>query len=161
LNQLYQMNKSDFILTLDGDVVLGRNTDIEEMLKKINDEQVMAVAGHQQPVKPKGFVARISYTSHLLWNETRIPSTMATISLIFTGQLFDQGIFCEVYHLSDSITCDEEYLYIMVKKKDGFRYARNTNILYLRRNQLKNYDGNQTRFLKERYRLVSILESRF
>ncbi len=156
LNQLYQMNASDFILTLDGDVVLGRNTDIEEMIKQFDSEQILVVAGHQEPIKPESFVAKIIYTNHVLWNETRIPINNGDhIANLYGAASMTRGSFAKSLKYPAFITCDEEYLYIMAKKKNGFKYAKNVCIFYRTATTLEELHWQGTRFLNERRDLVA------
>ena len=71
LNEIYEANKSDYLFTLDGDVVLGTSMEIEKVLAKTEKNNAKVVAAHQIPCKVHGFMQRISYANHCLWTEVR------------------------------------------------------------------------------------------
>lgn len=156
LNQLYAINQSDFILTLDGDVILSQPNDIEEMVRCAENRGISVVAGNQEPIEPNGFIPRILYTNHLLWDKVRIPINGGDhIANLYGAVSLIRGSFAKKIQYPTTITCDEEYLYISAKKNDSFCYAKNTRILYRAAETIRDFRLQAARSFVERHSLVS------
>jgi dTDP-4-amino-4,6-dideoxygalactose transaminase/glycosyltransferase involved in cell wall biosynthesis len=156
LNEIYSKHSSDFLLTLDADVVLERTIEIEEVMKiMLADSTAQVVAAHQVVLKPRTFVGKILFTYHKLWDETRIHINNGDhISNLYGSASLIRGTFSKSFTFPSNITADEEYLYVMAKKADGFRYAKNTRVLYNPATTIAELRLQGTRFHTERNGLV-------
>lgn len=156
LNELYLAHDSDFILTLDADVLLKDNNVIEEMLNIfIKDNQAVAVAGHLTPTKPKSFIGKIMYTNNILWNLIRTNINNGDhIANLYGGTTMLKNDFSKSFSYPTNISCDEEFLYVKAKEKNGFRYAKNAVVLFRPPENIKEVVLQGRRALKERDSLV-------
>lgn len=59
LQQIYKMNKSQFIIIFDGDIILGNPFVIENITQHFSDNKVAIVGGHLNPVKPTNFAEKV------------------------------------------------------------------------------------------------------
>lgn len=71
LNQLHKLNKSDFILTIDGDVILSEQKVLAKMIHAFNSNEVLAVAANNQPVNAETFIEKIYNAGYKMWYEIR------------------------------------------------------------------------------------------
>lgn len=67
LNQLYELNNSDVIITLDADLILENNLTISNMIKPFRNKNIGMVGANNQAVRPKTFVETISVATFNLW----------------------------------------------------------------------------------------------
>ncbi len=158
LNELYTMHNSDFILTLDGDVLLKDSDSIEKMVNIfLEDKDACVVAGHLRPIKPESFIGKVIYTSDVLWDTviTQINNGDHIANLYGAAHMLRKD-FSKSFVYPTNISCDEEYLYIKAKEKNGFRYARNVYILFMAPATIKEVILQGRRALKERKALVEI-----
>lgn len=131
LNELYRKNKSDYLLTLDADVLLETNNEINELLSVMKrHESNKVVAGNIISIKPKTLVGKLFYANSRIWYETRmaLPSTDHIANLFGSATLLEKN-FAYSVRFPKNITADEEYLYIVAKNQNAFDYAKNTKIL--------------------------------
>lgn len=156
LNLMYQLNKSDYILTLDGDLVLDQASDIDEMFEAVKENpRISLVAGNLVPLKREGFWGELLFAHQTLWDELRyslnggdhIANSFGCANLLSRD-------FSKSIDLPTAITCDEEYLYVVSKRRNGFKFARNTAIKYIHAANLSELRLQTTRFLNERSSLI-------
>ncbi len=156
LNSIYRANTSELLLTLDGDIILGGKHDIDEMVKlMLSHETICAVAAHQDPVEPKGFIPQVLYTNHILWNQVRIHVNHGDhISNLQGSATLLRGSFAHHITYPTSIPCDQGYLYVKAHQRQGFAYAYNTHVLYQPISTLTDLKRLAPRARNEKYSLV-------
>lgn len=71
LNELYALNSSDILVTLDADITLDSSDALNELIMPLGDATVGIVGGNPQPVKGGRFTERVINTWYKLWYETR------------------------------------------------------------------------------------------
>lgn len=141
LNDLYHLNKSDFLITMDADVVFESKNDIEEMARIFRkNKEVNVVSAHEIPIKATTFVEAVNNAGHRLWDETRlwvnhgnhIHNLRGSCSMI--RKSFADGV---VY--PDSVASDAGFLYIVSTKGNphGFSYAYKAHIFFRSPNNLR------------------------
>lgn len=132
LNYIYSQNTSELLLTLDADVLLGTNQEIDMLIQTLGtDRNARIVAANMVPYTPKGFIPKILYTRHMLWNAIRsnVPNGDHIANLYGQATLLKKN-FSKTIKYPEGTTADEEFLYMSAKKVDGFRYSRDTKIYY-------------------------------
>lgn len=158
LNELYKIHNSDFLLTLDADVLL-KDTDIIEKMINIflEDKKASVVAAHLVPIKPNSFISKIIFTSDILWDNiiTQINNGDHIANLYGCASMLRKN-FSKSFTYPTHISADEEFLYIKAKEKDGFRFAENVHILFKPPMSIKDVILQGRRALKERQALVKI-----
>lgn len=153
LNQIYQLNKSKLLLTLDADVKLATSDEINKIVKALGKGVV--VGGNLVPIKPKGFAKTLYYQNYALWNEMRqdLNSGDHIANLYGSATLVD-GAFAKTVVYPANITADEEYLYFSAKKVNGFRFAKNTCFYFKPVQSFREYLIHGRRVLNERNYIV-------
>jgi dTDP-4-amino-4,6-dideoxygalactose transaminase/glycosyltransferase involved in cell wall biosynthesis len=156
LNELYELHNSDYILTLDADVLFQDNNVIENMLTAFeNNENAVVVAGHFIPMRPKSFIGKIMYTNNILWNLIREGINNGDhIANLYGGATMLKKTFSKSISYPNNISCDEEYLYVKAKKQNGFLYAKNAVMLFKSAETIGEGILQGRRALKERDSLV-------
>lgn len=71
LNQLYQLNTSDIIVTLDADIVLSEPLVIDKIISRFTNEKVVVVGANNQPIEARTFIERVYNVSYLMWYSIR------------------------------------------------------------------------------------------
>ncbi len=157
LNQLYQMNKSDLLFTLDADVVLEGAGVINKLVTIFQeDDKAQVVAAYQKPLNPgPKFIAQVLYTNYVLWNEvTSRINNGDNINNLDGAATMLRGEFARSVVYPPNLTCDEGYLYVSAQQKNGFRFAREAAILHRPVSNLSEMRIGGSRILKERHVLV-------
>lgn len=159
LNEIYRMNRSELLITIDGDVWPATNREFERLVAVWErSPQAAVVGGHIEPfpIGPRaGFVARSLHANYLMWNAIvnnvnggdHIHNLQGPASLL-------RGDFAASVRYPEHITCDEGFLYAMAKKNGGFRFAHNTRFLTATLHTLKDITIGVPRYLNERHDLV-------
>lgn len=157
LNQLYSYNQSEYVLNVDGDILLGSDQFIESLVTAIsNDPKALVVGAHLVPLRMPGFVGHIAYTNCILWNETRVDLNGGDhIANLFGQATMVTRDFSRSFVYPTHITCDEEFLYVLAKQHDGFRYCKEAVAYFAPASNIKELRSQATRFGKERYMLQS------
>jgi glycosyltransferase involved in cell wall biosynthesis len=155
LNELYKLNNSNFLLTLDADILLSSDMEIEKMIKYFSNKKTQVVAANLVPVQPEGFWANVIYTIYKIWDEIRVSINDGDhiANLYGAATMLRKNFSKKVRY--PTITCDEEYLYILAKQVNGFRFAKDTQILYIPVSKLSEYRIHTARVYKERNSLIS------
>ncbi len=158
LNEIYKLNQSDYLLMLDSDVLMPKKNTISKFMEVFNaDHHALVVAGNFFPIKPKGFLGKIMYSNNILWNNTRENLNRGDhIANLYGGASMLKKDFSKEVIYPANITCDEEYLYVMAKKRNGFRLAKDARVLFTIPNNLKEIVLQAKRFHGERNELVDI-----
>ena len=132
LTQIYQLNESDVLITLDADIILGNPKALEMMINIIaSDKTARLVVGHHVPVKPKTFVGKIIFSSYQLWDEIRLSiKNYDHVYNCFGAAMALTKSFANSLRFPSDVTDDEGFLYISAKNDNGFRYAVNSLIYY-------------------------------
>jgi hypothetical protein len=116
----------------------------------------LVVAGHIEPIPPhRGFIARVLYVNYLMWNAIVNPLSGGDhIHNLQGPATLIRGDFARSVAYPVGITCDEGFLYVMAKRKNGFRFAQNTKCLTVPLTTVNDIRVGAKRYLNERYGLV-------
>lgn len=71
LNQLYRLNTSDILMTVDADILLKDKLLLKKMVKELAKKDVVVVGANNQPVEAKTFVERVYNAGYQMWYEVR------------------------------------------------------------------------------------------
>lgn len=71
LLELYHLNQSDFIVTFDGDVVLGDSEVIEKIISHLKSKQIAIVGANALPIKATTLIENLINDWKRLWYEVR------------------------------------------------------------------------------------------
>lgn len=156
LNELYQKNTSDYLLTFDADVLPSRKDTIEKMLEVfVKDEKAAVVAGNLVATKSTSFIGRLIYTNNLIWDKIRLQFAKGDhIANLYGQATMIKKNFAKSVIFPTNISCDEEYLYVKAKEVDGFRFAFDTKILFKAPETIRDIVLQGRRSLRERRLLI-------
>lgn len=155
LNQLYALNTSDYIITLDADILPADNHTIERLVNNLNAENSVMAAANLVPVKPGSFIGKIIYTNNVIWKKVGAQFRNGDhISNLYGQANILKKEFAKSFKYPSDISCDEEYLYIKATRNSGFRFAKNSKFYFKSPENLHDYLYQSRRFLKERDALV-------
>lgn len=154
LNELYNTNQSDYLFTLDGDVILGTKMEIEKVLKVARKTGADVTAAHQIPCKIHGFIERISYANHCLWTEVRIGINNGNYIQNLQGSAtLIKAEFAKQINYPNDIPCDQKFLYIKASQKKAFAFSSKNEIVYRPLGTLRDWIKLNQRILSEDYYL--------
>ena len=157
LNQLYARCKTDYLLTIDGDVVFEGMDALETMIEGLEKNPTKSVAAaRQKPVADSmTFIAHVLYTNYEMWNNL--------INIVNTGKNFYTltGSACLLRtsfakHISYPTrgTCDQGYLYLSALKKNAYMYVNDAVILQRPVATIHDFHLSYSRSYKEREELL-------
>lgn len=125
LNQIFQENTSDVLITLDADLGLVGSDFLDKfVLALATDTNAKMVAAHGIPVRPKNFMGKLVVSTFIMWDYVRlsIPRQDHVQNLYGAANAY-RGSFAKTLHIPEEVTDERLYLYLMAKKTDGFRYT--------------------------------------
>lgn len=158
LNEIYRKNKSELLLTLDGDVLLGAKNTISLLVEKMkNNKRLNVVAGNVVPQKPGTFKEKMIYQNHIMWNNIRysIGKTNHIANLYGSVSLL-RGNFSKKVEYPTNITADEEYLYLKSYKNGGFDFEKNATVYFKTPASFSEFTKQGRRYKNERFTLAPI-----
>jgi len=142
LNQLYRMNKSDFVFSFDGDVILKGDRVIERMVRAFETENVVLVSGNNQPVKAETLTERIYNTGFKMWYEIRKDYQEGNnVRNIHGCAVALRGSFAKTLKYPSTIIYGDQGFVFMAAKvlKKDFRFAKNAVVLFRSINNLEDF----------------------
>lgn len=133
LNRIYQLADTDLILTLDADVLLDTNHEIEEMVKTMNSRKnIQVVGGRFVPVSQKKFMGKLSVVSYRSFEDASLKLNNGNnfYTLMGAASLIRSPLAKSFKYPKETIS-DQNYLYVMAtqKNKYGYKLAKKTRIL--------------------------------
>lgn len=141
LNELYSLNTSEIIITIDADLILGRAYVIDEIVRHFDDSQVAVVGANAQPMKADAFFERLVNSWHRFWYEVREDYRGGdTIHNIQGALLAVRGTFAKDIVYPERTIANSQYLYFAVKaKKCKFYFAKEAIVYFYSPNNIKDY----------------------
>jgi glycosyltransferase involved in cell wall biosynthesis len=131
LNQLYRANRSDYMITLDADVVLKTPNEFSLWLAEFQKHpHAKVVAGNVQLANTRtNWVAKLLYYNHALWAvTTQLYKQGRNVHTSHGSAYLYSGAFIKTLSLPKNITCDQGFIYLYAQP-DGYYFAHNTSII--------------------------------
>jgi len=138
LNQIYKGAQTDYLITLDADVLLVTNNEIQNMLKVMRQNKKAKVVAGNIVLSSfnTGFVPKILQINHELWSvTTQAYKNGKNIHTSHGACYMLKKSFYKKYTFPKGVTCDQGFLYLFAKP-NGYYFAHKTNILC---NPLQNF----------------------
>lgn len=133
LNEIYSISKSEYLVTLDADILLATHHEFSHMLAIMNKHSnARVVAGNiQTSLHPDRttLLSMILRANNTLWAQTT--QTYRSGNNIHTSQgpaYMMRRSFYSTFKLPSGITCDQGFIYISTKP-NGYYFAHKTQIL--------------------------------
>lgn len=142
LNQLYRLNKSKFVFSFDGDVVLKEDRVIERMVRAFETENVVLVSGNNQPVKAETLTERIYNAGFKMWYEIRKDYQEGNnVRNIHGCAVALRGVFAKKFQYPPNLSSgDGGFVYMAAKaQRKNFRFVKNAVILFRSVNNLQDF----------------------
>lgn len=157
INQIFLLNRSQFIINLDADVTLADKQSLDHLMTGVSDQRVIMAAGNYLPRISGGWVNRITTTADKLWylarkdykNGDNIFNSSGSIRVI-------RGNVVEKLMIPKQIVADQQYLFLKSKEYGGFRFIKEAVVWYQSPTKLKDFLGQARRALTEGRQLTNI-----
>lgn len=122
LNQLYQINSSGVLITLDADIEPENNFVFEKLLEPFRDPQVVVVAGHMKPLPGRAFLEKLVVAKDAWWYEARKGLKNGNNIYSSTGCCFALSRdFTKSFKFFPGSVNDQEIIYLEVLRR-GKKY---------------------------------------
>jgi len=140
LNQIYSLNNSDILITLDADLILAGRSEIREIIGQFENPDVSIAVFHQEPVETESFIGKICRAADRFWIESRIYVNGGDHIHNLQGSATAlRSHLVRKVRYPDDCNNDAGYLYIMAKRYGEFKYVYNTKVLYRAPDTLKDF----------------------
>jgi glycosyltransferase involved in cell wall biosynthesis len=140
LNLIYKLNRSDYILTIDADVVFAKNDDIENLVKVIiSDKKLNFVGPRHIPVKPNSYMGMFAYISYLSFEDAFLRINNGNNFYSVMGAYLLTKKFSKSIRYPQYAQADQVILYAMATRKSkyshlgrkgGFRFVPKAHVLF-------------------------------
>lgn len=140
LNTIYKTNKSDFILTIDADLVFAKTEDIENMVRVIvSDKKLNFVGPRHIPVKTKTIMGMFAYVSYLSFEDAFLKINNGSNFYAVMGAYLLRKNFSKTIKYPQYAQADQVILYAMATRKSkysslgrkgGFAFVPNAYVLF-------------------------------
>jgi glycosyltransferase involved in cell wall biosynthesis len=140
LNTIYKANESDFVLTIDADLVFAKNDDIENLVKVItSDNNINVVGPRHVPVKAKTIMGKFAYVSFASFEDAFLKinngnNFYAVMSAYLLRKNFSKSIKYPQYAQADQVIlyamATRKSKYSRLGRKGGFRFVPSAQVLF-------------------------------
>lgn len=128
LNQLYAKAKSDYLLTIDADVLPETNMEIEKMVQTaITFPNARVIGGRFIPLKQNTFMGKLSEISYKSYEDSAMRiNNGRNIHTLVGGASLLKTSFAKTFTYPANTISDQHYLYFMATKgnKNGYQFVK-------------------------------------
>jgi len=131
LNQVFHECKTDLLLVLDADIALVGNDFIEKLVANMEkDAKATLLVAHNVLLRPEGFIPKIIHTNFAMWDFIRwsIPQYQHAANYYGSAVMY-RGDFVRSINIPKKVADAHLYIYLASAKNNGFRYAREAEVL--------------------------------
>ncbi|MCH7641638.1 glycosyltransferase, partial [Patescibacteria group bacterium] len=148
LNQLYGLNTSDVLITLDADIVLRDDHVFDNLVSAFDHENVALVGGNDQPLPARTFVEKVVNTGEILWYETRKNINDGDTIHNNRGRIMVlRRDLAQSITIPRHIVIDDYFVYLSCLAKNlKFRFSPSAVVYYRSPDNLKDYLTQTSRF---------------
>lgn len=131
LNQIFQENRSDFLVVFDGDICLANQVVIEKMLEQFHHEAIVLVSANNLPLPGESLLGKITQYSEELWYHARKNYHDGESYFNNSGCSFAlRKTFAKSIALPVRAHTQLHLYYEVVKKRMSFRFAKEAVVYY-------------------------------
>lgn len=132
LNELFQINTSEYLVIFDADILIKDPTVIEKMIQPFADAHIGLVSANNLPIRPKEFIGKIWYRAEMVWYEMRKYAddektlyNNSGCSIALRKNIADKIL------LPRETIADQQFVYVYAMQCGGaFFYQKNANVYY-------------------------------
>lgn len=141
LNQIYRLNISDILITIDADVTLGNQYVIDELVRHFDDPGVGLVSTNNRPFSAGTLTEKMLNTWEELWYEIRKDVNGGdNIHNVHGACLAMRKSVVEGLTYPAGTIANAQYAYLWVKSKGlGYYFAKEATLFYYSPDNLKDY----------------------
>lgn len=133
LNDIYDANTSDYLMTVDADCALGTDTTLECMVKALeSNPRLNAVGPRHVPIKPDTFMGRLAWISYLSFEDAFLSYNDGyNFYTSMSGQLLRRS-FVDSFRFPPGTLSDQIYVYAKATEHDerAFELVRDAILLF-------------------------------
>ena len=133
LNKIYKLNKSDYLLTIDADIVLENDNVINLLVNAIKKEPSLNIVGPRHvPVNPPTLMGKFAYVSYLSFEDAFLKLNSGNnFYAVMTANLIRKE-FSKSFKYPKGTISDQNYLYAMATKNNrkGFKLVKNARVIF-------------------------------
>ncbi len=161
LNQMFQLNESEVLISFDGDIALSGKNVLEEIVAKFDDPDVCLVGVNDVPAKATTFQQRVINAWYAVWNKIRIGYNNGNnVYTIHGNALVLRKRFAKSVTYPAGLTADQHYLYLQAKQDHlKYSFAKNAIIYFQTPDSFNEFFLQTTRFMTEKNVLDDIFGS--
>lgn len=147
INQLFRINKSNFVIALDGDIILDGKNFINELLKGFNNKNIVICGANIRAVEEKSFIGKLINTWTQLWYYSRLNTNNGDNIFNIRGcAVAFRRSFIDNIHLDKKIISTTQYLYLLaISKRLHFNFAKEAIAIYRLPNTVSDYKSTISR----------------
>ncbi len=150
LNQLYKKNKSDILIIVDGDTVLGSRYTIFEFVNAFSDKKVGLVGGNDRPGTPHNFVQKMASTWIDIWyySHKDVNNGVTINNHKGCASALSKSLAKRIQIPKQIVVGDEDYVYLKSKELGyKFKFAEQAVVNYSVPSTINEFFRQTTRFL--------------
>ncbi len=133
LNTIYQMNKSDFLMTIDADLALEADQEIEKMIRVLQKNPKINVVGPRHiPVMSNTLMGKFAYVSYMSFADAFMQLNNGNNYYAMMAVALMRKNFVITLRLPNGTISDQCYIYAKATRSNpyGFRFVRDARVLF-------------------------------
>lgn len=133
LNFLYKTNTSDYLLTIDADILFVHDNDIEKMITKITSNKKINVVGPRHiPLKPNTLMGKFAHASYLSFEDAFLKLRNGDNAYAIMCVELMRKEFTKSFNLPEGTISDQCYVYAMATQHDdaGFKLVKEASVYF-------------------------------
>lgn len=133
LNLIYKLNKSDYILTIDADVIFEKNSDVENMVREIiKDPKLNLVGPRHIPISSSTLMGKFAIISYLSFEEAFLKLNYGNNFYAVMGAYLLRKSFSKAIKYPPNAQADQTILYGLAtkKNKNAFKLVTESRVLF-------------------------------
>src|SRR5438034_304243 len=141
LNQIYRMNTSDILITIDADVTLGNSYVLDEVIRHFDNPDVALVSTNNLPIPGSNLTEKMLNVWDMYWYEVRKDINGGdTVHNIHGACLAVRKSVAQAVVYPKGIVANSQYIYFWIKSQ-GLKYyfAKEATLFYYSPNNVKDY----------------------
>lgn len=133
LNKIYDLNKSDYLLTIDADLVFTNNISLENMMEEITKNKNVQVVGPRHiPALQKSLMGNFAYVSYVSFEDAFLKFNSGNNFYAMMGAGLMRKSLADSFRYPNGTISDQCYLYAKAtrKNKNGFRLVKSAEVYF-------------------------------
>lgn len=133
LNRIYDLNRSEYLLTIDADLVIVNKICIDNMILEITKNKSVNLVGPRHIcVKPNSFMGKFAYISYVSFEDAFLKLNKGNNFYAMMGAGLMRKELTDSFKFPKGTISDQCYLYAVATRnnKNGFKLVRKAQVLF-------------------------------